>query len=97
MPEREEVLSVLREYKRDYFEKYNIIAIGIFGSMARGEAGADSDVDICVKTKTPDPYSLVHIREDIENRLRVPVDIIRIREKMNPDLRQRIERDAIYV
>lgn len=47
MPEREEVLSVLREYKRDYSEKYNIIAIGIFGSMARGEAGADSDVDIC--------------------------------------------------
>ncbi len=97
MTPREEVLSVLREYKRDYAEKYNILAIGIFGSMARGEAGADSDVDICVKTTTPDPYNLMHIREDIENRLRVPVDIVRIREKMNPELRQRIERDAIYV
>ena len=45
----------------------------------------------------PDPYALVHIKEDIQDRLGVPVDIIRVRPKMNQQLKQRIERDAIYV
>lgn len=94
---REEMLKILREYKREYSEKYGILEIGVFGSVARGEATAESDVDICVKTNNPNPYNLVHIKEDIENRLHVPVDIIRVRDKMNPQLRQRIERDAIYV
>lgn len=94
---RDDVLSILRAYKRDYSEQYSILEIGVFGSVARGEAGEDSDVDICIKMKNPDPFSLVHIKEDIENRLRVPVDIVRVRDKMNPHLRQRIERDAIYV
>ena len=39
----------------------------------------------------------MHIKEDIQDRLGVPVDIIRVRPKMNPQLKQRIERDAIYV
>jgi len=93
----EEVLNVLRDYKREYSETYCILEIGVFGSVARGEANPNSDLDICVKTKNPNPYNLVHIKEDIENRLHVPVDIIRVREKMNPFLKARIERDAVYV
>jgi len=95
--EREEILSVLRAYKMDFSEKYGILELGVFGSFARNEAGDDSDVDICIKTKNPDPFSLVHIKEDIEHRVKKHVDIIRMREKMNPYLRQRIEKDAVYV
>lgn len=95
--QREEVLSVLQVYKRDFSEKYGILEIGIFGSVARNEASDDSDVDICIKIRNPDPFSLVHIKEDIEHRVKKHVDIIRMREKMNPYLRQRIEKDAVYV
>lgn len=94
---RESILGVLREYKKEYAEKYGILAMGVFGSVARDDAREGSDVDICIQTKNPDPFALVHIREDIESRVQAHVDIIRIREKMNPYLRQRIERDAIYV
>ena len=95
--QREEVLSILKVYKRDFSEKYGILEIGVFGSFARNEAGDDSDVDICIKTKNPDPFSLVHIKEEIEQRVRRQVDIIRMREKMNPYLRQHIEKDVFYV
>ena len=95
--QREEVLSILKVYKRDFSDKYGILEIGVFGSLARNEAGDDSDVDICIKIKKPDPFSLVHIKEDIECRVKKHVDIIRMREKMNPYLRQRIEKDAVYV
>ena len=78
---RESILTILREFKRNYSEKYGILEIGIFGSVARDTAGEGSDVDVCIKTRTPDPYVLVHIKDDLEERIRMHVDIVRVREK----------------
>ena len=97
MVAREAVLAFLRDYKRDCADRYGIVELGVFGSVARDEAHGASDLDICVKTATPDPYALVHIKEDIQEHLGVPVDIIRVRPTMNQQLKQRIERDVIYV
>ena len=74
-----------------------VISLGIFGSVARGQMRDDSDIDICVKTQTPDPFMIVHIKEDIEHSLKRRVDIVRIREKMNPFLKKRIDEEGIYV
>lgn len=94
---RDEILGILREFKRECAEEYGILKIGIFGSTARDEAGEESDVDIVIKTKTPNPFALVHIKEAIERQTHKHVDIIRVREKMNPFLKQRIEKEARYV
>ncbi len=94
---RDDILDILREFMRDYAEEYGIVEIGVFGSTARDEAGEESDVDILVKTKTPNPFALVHVKEAIERRVHKHVDIIRMREKMNPFLKERIEKEARYV
>lgn len=94
---RDDVLAILRDFKQHFAEKYGILEIGIFGSTARDEVREDSNVDICIKTKTPDPFAIVHIKEEIESWIRKHVDIVRIREKMNPFLRERIEKEGIYV
>jgi uncharacterized protein len=94
---RDDILSFLRDFKRNNSEKYGIIEIGVFGSIARDEARDDSDLDICIKTKTPNPFVLVHIKEDIERRVQKHVDIVRVREKMNPFLKTRIEKEGVYV
>ncbi|MEK7745255.1 MAG: nucleotidyltransferase domain-containing protein, partial [Elusimicrobiota bacterium] len=94
---RDDILAILRDFKQNFAEKYGILEIGIFGSIARDEAREDSDVDICIKTKTPDPFMLVHIKEEIESRVRKHVDIVRMREKMNPFLKERIEKEGLYV
>jgi predicted nucleotidyltransferase len=52
---RDDVLTILKEFKRDHAEEYGILKIGVFGSVARDEAGEDSDVDICIKTRPPNP------------------------------------------
>ena len=93
----DEILDILGKYKRDHAAKYGILEIGIFGSIARDEAGADSDVDICVITETPNPFFLVHIKEDIEDLIKKRVDIVRVRDRMNPYLRDRIEKEGRYV
>lgn len=94
---RDNILKILREYKQKNAEKYGILELGLFGSAARDTAGADSDVDICIKIRNPDPFVLVHVKEELEERVRTHVDIVRVREKMNAFLKARIERDGIYV
>ncbi|HLA01042.1 MAG TPA: nucleotidyltransferase domain-containing protein [Thermodesulfovibrionales bacterium] len=94
---RDSILAILRDFKQNFAEKYGILEIGVFGSIARDEAREDSDIDICIRTKTPDPFTLVHIKEEIENRVNKHVDIVRMREKMNPFLKERIEKEGVYV
>jgi predicted nucleotidyltransferase len=94
---RDDILNVLREFKRAHAEQYGILEIGVFGSIARNEAWDDSDVDICIQTQTPNPFVLVHIKEAIEELFHRQVDIVRVREKMNRFLKERIEKEAYYV
>ena len=94
---RSDVINILTEFKNLSAEKYGITLLGVFGSVARDQINDQSDVDIVLQTQTPDPYIIVHIKEDLENRLIHSVDIVRLRDIMNPSLKQRIEQDAIYV
>lgn len=93
----EQLLAELKTFKIDHQQRYGIRALGVFGSFARGEESEVSDVDIVLETETPDLFNIVHIKEDLEQRLHRPVDIVRLREKMNPFLKQRIINEAVYV
>ncbi len=94
---RDDIISFLRDFKNTYGDRYGIVSLGVFGSAARGEMRDDSDVDICVKTRTPDPFKIVHIKKDIEELLHRRVDIVRVRDGMNPFLKKRIDEEGIYV
>jgi len=95
--DRDYILDLLAQYKKNNHDKYGIENIGIFGSVARDEATEISDVDVCIETKTPDMFMLVHIQEELQNLFHKSVDIVRLRKKMNPYLKKRIEKEAIYV
>jgi len=90
-------LTILRKYKKDFANKYGITDIGIFGSVARGQIKPESDVDVIIRMKKPDLFFMVHIKETLEEEYKTKVDIIHYRDKMNSFLKQRIDRDAIYV
>jgi len=93
---KEEALSALKKHKAELTASFGVTEIGLFGSLARGEARPDSDVDVVVKMNKPNLFSMVHIKECLEKELQRPVDIVRLREKMNPYLKARIESEAIY-
>lgn len=94
---RDEILRYLRRFKELNAEKYQIIRMGLFGSAARDTMNENSDIDVVVETKTPDLFLLVGIKQDLEEELHRPVDIIRYRETMNAFLKSRIDREAVYV
>jgi predicted nucleotidyltransferase len=95
--QRELVISLLKIFKENNQQKYGIEALGLFGSTARNEANPTSDVDVCIKTQKADLFALVHIKQELEELLSAPIDIVRVRDKMNPFLKNRIEKEAIYV
>ncbi len=94
---REEVLEVLHRYKQEFERRYGVTALGVFGSVARNDATETSDVDVVVRLRDPDLFSLVHIKETLEQEFDGPVDIIHYRERMNAFLKSRIDQEAIYV
>ncbi len=94
--ERELVLKTLTAQKKVLAQKYGVTQLGIFGSVARGQATEGSDVDVVVQMP-PDLFQMVHLKEDLEDLLGVPVDLIRLHKNLNTYLKSRIDREAIFV
>ena len=52
-PTGDDVLAALRAHKAVLVERFGVAGLALFGSFARGEAGADSDIDILVRFDGP--------------------------------------------
>ena len=67
MTDRDTILAELRNALPELKRRYPIRSLGVFGSLARGDARPDSDVDVLVEFERPVPFSLFFA---LENRLR---------------------------
>ena len=94
---REEILRILARFREHKQDEFGILRLGVFGSVARDQATEASDVDIVVELGQPDLLALVDVKQELEGLLRLPTDVVRYREEMNPYLKRRIEQEAIYV
>jgi len=91
----DQVLPLLRQRQAEWRQRYQLQRIGLFGSTARNEATDKSDVDVWVELDPLTPYATVHLKQELEELLQRPVDLVRLRERMNPALRQAILREGI--
>lgn len=78
-----DILNQLQQRQADLKVRYGVTRIGIFGSMARGEATSASDIDIVVHM-IPDLLQRVRLKAELESLLGKSVDVIRYRPSMNP-------------
>jgi predicted nucleotidyltransferase len=65
--------------------------------VARGEQTENSDVDVCIEAPSMGLMSLSGLYLELEDLFGVPVDVVRMNRYMNPQLKQRIEKEVIYV
>jgi predicted nucleotidyltransferase len=93
---REDVFHVLRLMKEQLQVRYGVTRIGVFGSVARGEASSESDVDIVVEME-PNLFLRADLKAELTLRLGRPVDVVRYRQGMNSRLKRRIDHEAHYV
>ena len=94
---REDILTILRDNKERFAEKYGVTKLGLFGSFARNEATEESDIDVCFDTTNPGPFVATHLKAEFEAMFDRPVDIVQPHPYLRPLLRQRLEREVIYV
>ena len=96
MKTREEILSVLTKHRGELETRFKVTRLGLFGSYARDEQRADSDVDILVDVDPSIGLEFVTLAERIEALLGVPVEVVS-RRAIKPKHLQVIEKELIYV
>lgn len=78
-------------------EELQIARLAIFGSVARGEAKAGSDVDVLVEfIGRADFDRFMTLKERLESLLGTRVDLVTTKA-VRPELRPRIEQEAVRV
>ena len=92
-----QLLIELKKFKSIHQQEYGIEGLGIFGSYSRGEACQGSDVDVVVQLAKQDLFSMIGIKQDLEESLHLSVDVVSYRSNMNFFLKKCIDRDAVYV
>ena len=94
--QRDEALRILAAH-RDEIRALGVTSLALFGSVARDEAGPESDVDLLVEL---DPaahiglFRFVEIQLFLEDLLNRPVDLV-TRASLVPELREGILREAV--
>ena len=94
---RGDVLKILAAHKDEWFSKYGLTKLGVFGSIARDEAQSTSDVDVVIQMSRLDTFLLVALREEMVDALGADVDLVTDHDYLRPFFKQRLSREAIYV
>ncbi len=93
---RDEVIARLREHRLDV-KRFGVSALSLFGSVARDEAGPDSDVDLVVTFEAPvtseNFFGVKFLLEDLLGRR---VDLV-TDSALRESLRSAIEAELISV
>ena len=84
---REEILNIA--------QKYGAKNVRVFGSVARGDEGPESDIDIIVEMeKGSSLLDIIAIKQDIEELLGRKVDVV-TEASISPYIRNEVLREAV--
>lgn len=97
-PSRARILALLRAHREALAREFGVAELALFGSVARGEPEAGSDVDLMVGLVRPLGWDVVLLRDYLESLLGVPVDlVVRGGLERRPALWDRVSRELVYV
>lgn len=93
---RDEALAILHAHKDDY-PRFHVKSLALFGSVARDEAGPESDVDILVEFDGSPVgiFGFVRLQRYLSEILGHEVDLVE-RDAVHRELRARIHGEAIH-
>jgi predicted nucleotidyltransferase len=73
---KEEIIKTLSKEKNKLQIQFKVSRLALFGSFARGDQRADSDVDILVEVDPSIGLEFVTLAERLEKALGVSVDLV---------------------
>ena len=93
---REQVITKLRAHEGQ-LKQAGVVRLSLFGSTARGEAGADSDVDLLAafdETRRISILDIVGIQLNLSELLGCPVDLVE-EGRFKARVQQSVEAEAV--
>ena len=96
MLDKTQTIEKLRSTRQYLDEHYGVRSMMLFGSLAKGLQHEGSDVDVCVEM-VPNLFNRAGVKVYLEELLGCDVDVVRMREGMNPVFKQQILKYGIRV
>jgi len=100
MMDRDAIISKLREIAPSLRERFRVVSLGLFGSVARGDACPESDVDVLIRFEEGFGYTLLTlggVANALEEALGMRVDVVVDHAGLRPRFREFMEQDLIRV
>jgi len=93
----ETIIETLGRHKKEILERFSVESLAVFGSVSRGSAGPESDVDILVRYRaTPTIFQFLDLKQFIEGIVGRRVDLV-TEAALKKQLREKILKEAVVV
>ncbi len=94
---REDVIRILHEQQKELVERYQIVSLSLFGSLARDGKSSERKIGILVKFARPTGFfQFLELKNLLQNLLNCEVDLGKT-HSIRPELRNMILQEAIRV
>jgi hypothetical protein len=97
MATQQEVMTRLKALKGELASRFDVREIGIFGSVARGEADMQSDLDLLVEFgPRADLITYIGLWQFLEDTFGMNIDLV-TKGGLRADMREKVMRDLVVV
>ncbi len=95
---KEDILKYLKSHKNEFYKKYGIIKIGLFGSYSKDMQKDDSDIDLAIEMEKnkKNLKNFFAFKRKLENFFGKKVDL-GIESSLKPIVKERIKEEILYV
>jgi hypothetical protein len=94
---REAVLRVLSRHRAEMKQRFRVASLALFGSVARDDAGPESDIDLLVNFLEPPGFDgYMALKWHLESLLGGRVDLV-MEGALRPEARSIVEEEAVRV
>ncbi|MDQ1243823.1 MAG: uncharacterized protein QG567_1641 [Campylobacterota bacterium] len=92
------ILDFLSQHKNEFFQKYGVTKIGLFGSYVRGDFKEESDIDIAIEmlNEKKSLSTFFALKRELEDAFKLKVDL-GIESTLKPIAKKKILKEIIYV
>jgi uncharacterized protein len=91
-----QIQTTLSSHRAEFFERFMVKNLAVFGSYARNEQRNDSDVDILVEFNSPVGIEFIDLGNYLERILNLRVDLVS-RNGIKPQYFKQIKGDLKFV